>query len=88
MSLAWRYDCPPTARQKEIVDVMEMLFSQEQVWELDRREIADEARQEGIDLIGELMRRLEPLGRIGDLIAATTDKAKLSALAQEFSLEM
>ena len=34
-------------RQKEVVDVMEMLFSQEEVWELDRREIADEARQEG-----------------------------------------
>lgn len=36
-----------TARQKEVVDIMEMLFSQEEVWELDRREIADEARQEG-----------------------------------------
>ena len=67
---------------------MEMLFSQEQVWELDRREIADEARQEGINLIGELMRRLEPLGRISELIAATSDTAKLSALAQEFGLEV
>lgn len=36
-----------TARQKEVVDIMEMLFSQEEVWELSRREIADEARQEG-----------------------------------------
>ena len=36
-----------TARQKEVVDIMEMLFSQEEVWELDRREIADEARHEG-----------------------------------------
>lgn len=67
---------------------MEMLFSQEQVWELDRREIADEARQEGIDLMGELMRRLEPLGRIGELIAATSDMTKLSVLAQEFGLEV
>lgn len=32
-----------TARQREVVDIMEMLFSQEQVWELDRRD----ARQEG-----------------------------------------
>ncbi|MBD5160794.1 MAG: hypothetical protein HDT14_01990 [Oscillibacter sp.] len=32
-----------TARQKEVIDIMEMLFSQEQVWELDRRD----ARQEG-----------------------------------------
>ena len=71
-----------TARQKEVVDIMEMLFSQEQVWELDRRD----ARQEGINLIGELMRQLEPLGRISELIAATSDTAKLSALAQEFGL--
>lgn len=71
-----------TARQKEVIDIMEMLFSQEQVWELDRRD----ARQEGINLIGELMRRLEPLGRISELIAATSDTAKLSALAQEFGL--
>ena len=32
-----------TARQKEVVDIMKMLFSQEEVWELDRRD----ARQEG-----------------------------------------
>ena len=79
---------------------MEMLFSQEEVWELDRREIAREARQEGRQegeargeskrdaLYGELLKILEPLGRIGDLIAATTDKAKLSALAHEFDLKM
>lgn len=36
-----------TARQKEVIDIMEMLFSQEEVWELNRREIADEARREG-----------------------------------------
>lgn len=35
---------------------MEMLFSQEKVLALDRQEIAKEARQEGIDLLGELMR--------------------------------
>lgn len=28
-------------------EIMDLLFNQEQVWELDRREIADEARQEG-----------------------------------------
>ena len=96
-----------TARREEVVDIMEMLFSQEEVWELDRQEIAREARQEGhkeghkegrqegrkegrkegIDLIGELMRRLEPMGRISELIAATADSAKLSALAKEFGLK-
>ena len=75
---------------------MEMLFSQEEIWELDRQEIAEKARwegrregrQEGIDLIGELMKRLEPLGRIGELITATSDIAKLSVLAHEFGLEI
>lgn len=88
-----------TARQKEVVDIMEMLFSQEQVWELDRRDAWQEGRQEGEArgeargeskrdaLYGELLKILEPLGRIGDLIAATADKAKLSALAHEFGLE-
>ena len=92
-----------TAKREEVVDIMEMLFSQEEVWELDRQEIAREARQEGhkeghkegrqegrkegIDLIGELMRRLEPMGRISELIAATADSAKLSALAKEFGLK-
>ena len=84
-----------TEKREEVVDIMEMLFSQEEIWELDRQEIAREARQEGrqegrkegIDLIGELMRRLEPLGRIGELIAATTDSNKLSALAKEFGLK-
>lgn len=88
-----------TSRREEVIDIMEMLFSQEEVWELDRQEIAKEARQagrqegrqegrkEGIDLIGELMRKLEPLGRISELIAATSDSTKLSALAQEFGLK-
>lgn len=75
---------------------MEMLFSQEQIWELDRRDAWQEGRQEGEAhgeskrdaLYGELLKILEPLGRIGDLIAATADKAKLSALAQEFGLEV
>ena len=84
-----------TTRREEVIDIMEMLFSQEEVWELDRQEIAKEARQEGrqegrkegIDLLGELMRKLEPLGRISELIAATSDSTKLSALAQEFGLK-
>ena len=36
-----------TVRQKEVVDIMEMLFSQEEVWELDRRDAWQEGRQEG-----------------------------------------
>ena len=55
---------------------MEMLFSQEEVWEQNRREIANEARREGEAcgeskrdaLYGELLKILEPLGRIGDTV--------------------
>ena len=83
---------------------MEMLFSQEEVWELERQHIAMESEKRGEargethgmaqgeskrdTLYGELLKILEPLGRIGDLIAATADKAKLAALAQEFGLEL
>ena len=85
-----------TTRRKEVVDIMEMLFSQEQVWELDRRDAWQEGEKHGEAhgeskrdaLYGELLKILEPLGRIGDLIAATTDKNKLSALAHEFGLEV
>lgn len=80
-----------TAKREEVVDIMEMLFSQEEIWELDRQEIARTAMEEGEKqrdtLYGELLRKLEPLGRIGELIAATSDKTKLSSLAQEFGLK-
>ena len=89
-----------TTRRKEVIDIMEMLFSQEEIWEMNRREIAREARQEGLQegrqegrqemtaLYSELQRRLDPLGRIGELLSAITDPNKLAALAQEFGLKM
>ncbi len=75
---------------------MEMLFSQEEVWEMTKRELKRDAKREGREegaemrdtLYGELMRKLAPLGRINDLIAATADKAKLSDLAREFGLQI
>lgn len=76
-----------TAKREEVVDIMEMLFSQEEVWELDRQEIAREASEKRDILYGELLKNLEPLGRIGELIAAIKDNSKLSALAQEFDLK-
>ena len=89
-----------TAKREEVVDIMEMLFNQEEVWELDRLYIAKAAMEEGEKkgaqqgkdsrdaLYGELLRILEPMGRIGDLIAAIADKTKLFALAHEFGLEV
>ena len=92
------------SRRKEVVDIMEMLFSQEEVWEMTKKEIARDARQEGrregrqegrqegrrevAALYGELQRRLDPLGRTGELLAAIADPGKLAALAQEFGLPL
>ena len=36
---------------------------------------------------GTLMQLLAPLGRIDELIAATSDQSKLASLAKEFGLE-
>ncbi len=95
---------------------MELLFSQEEVWEMTRREIARDAREDGLQkgiqegrlaghregrregrlegaanrdrLYSELLKHLEPLGRTGDLLAAITDRSKLTALANEFGLQV
>ena len=37
-----------TARRKEVIDIMEMLFSQEEVWEMTKKEIRQEEREAGI----------------------------------------
>lgn len=37
-----------TARQGEVIDIMEMLYSQEEVWELDRQYIMQEGMEKGI----------------------------------------
>ena len=63
---------------------------------MTKKEIARDAKQEGEqrgeskrdNLYAELLKRLVPLGRINDLIAAATDKAKLTSLAHEFGLEI
>lgn len=73
-----------TARRKEVIDIMEMLFSQEEVWEMTKREL----KRDRTILLGELMKKMSPLGRINDLIAATADEEKLSALAREFGLQI
>ena len=88
------------SRRKEVVDIMEMLFSQEEVWEMTKKEIARDARQEGMQagmqagmqkvtaLYSELQSRLDPLGRVGELLAALSDADKLAALAREFGLSI
>ena len=50
---------------------MEMLFSQGEVWELDRREIADAVRQEG----SKARHLLLPAPRFGSNNIVSTNKA-------------
>ena len=38
-----------SARQKEVHDIMRTLFSQEAVWEIERYNIRQEGRQEGVE---------------------------------------
>ena len=77
-----------TARRKEVIDIMEMLFSQEEVWEMTKKEVAKDAVNSRDNLYDELQKKLVPLGRINDLLAAFSDKAKLAALAREFGLNV
>lgn len=47
-----------------------------------------EGRAERDSFYGKLMQILAPLGRLDELVAATSDKTKLASLAKEFGLEM
>ncbi len=74
--------------------MMELLFSQEEIWEMGLKDKAREARQEGRQkgrketsaLYGALLDLLVPLNRVAELQAAAKDDAKLLALADEFGL--
>lgn len=70
--------------------MMELLFSQEEIWEMGLKEKAWEARQQGRKetgaLYGALLDILVPLNRVSELQAAAKDDAKLLALAGEFGL--
>ena len=37
----------PTAGRKEVIDIMEMLVSQEEVWEMTKKEIVQDSEQRG-----------------------------------------
>ena len=47
-----------------------------------------EGKAERDSFYGKLMQLLAPLGRLEELVAATSDKAKLASLAKEFGLEI
>lgn len=88
------------SRRKEVTDIMVTLFNYDKILEMHDHSIREESRAEGVAeglqkgankrdrLYSELIRRLSPLGRIDDILAATSDKSKLAALAEEFGLEI
>jgi len=92
-----------TSRRMEVIDIMELLFSQEEVtkmtiWEAEARgekrgeqrgEKRGEIRGEEniLRIYDKLLKKLTPLGRVNDLYAAMPDKNKLFNLAKEFDIE-
>lgn len=55
---------------------------------MSHRETVRETRQKTLALCDELQKRLDPLGRAGELLSAFADPDKLAALAEEFGLEV
>lgn len=88
----------------EVVDIMELLFSQEEVmemalWEREQQGIEkgiqagiqkgkQEGQQELLQLYKELFDRMKPLGRTNELQEALLDGTKLFSLAEEFGIEI
>ena len=76
--------------------MFDLLFNEEKIREAERREFAEEVAQEAAQeaagkerrLFAALMSCMEPLGRIGELIAASTDESKLNALTKEFGVNI
>lgn len=72
------------------------IYTQEEVYKMhyrsERREASEKgyqkACQERDRLYGELLKQLVPLGRVDDILNATSDSSKLSALAEEFGLSV
>lgn len=82
---------------------MSMLFNEEALRELEARAAArekreaikaateaatEEAYEKRNHLFAQLITRMEPLGRIGELAAAAADNAKLIRLAKEFGVDV
>lgn len=80
------------SRKKEVTDIMVTLFDYDTIQEIHDFNVARDAEEKGEAnrdrLYNELIKQLAPLGRIDDVIAATSDKAKLSDLAKEFGIKI
>lgn len=92
------------SRKKEVTDIMVTLFDYDTIQEIHDFNVARDAEKRGEQrgeqrgkqkgeedrdrLYSELIKRLVPLGRIDDVLAATSDKSKLSDLAKEFGFQI
>lgn len=65
---------------------MQYIFTQDEIWEMDRQARAREAFREISALYADLLDILIPLGRVAELQAASKDMAKLLALAHAYGL--
>lgn len=84
-----------TKRRQEVIDMMQFLFTQEEVDEIEhynaRQEGHQEGRREGAQdrdaLYVTLRGKLSALGRIDEFLDAIGDQKKLSLLAEELGLK-
>lgn len=78
---------------------MEMPFTQEEIWEMERKRIANESEKKGMQkgiqegeersakFYKEFMQKMRVLNRVDEMFDAMEDTAKLEALAKELGIE-
>lgn len=84
------------SNKKEIVDIMSNMYIQLEINRRRTRDVRREAYREGClkgcqerdQLYSELLKQIIPLGRIDELIDASSDNSKLTALAKEFEIKI
>lgn len=84
------------SNKKEIIDIMSNIFVQLEINRRQTRDLRREAYREGClkgcqdrdQLYSVLLKQLIPLGRIDELIDASSDSSKRSALAKEFEIKI
>ena len=76
------------SRKKEVVDMMHMLFTQEEVDAIEHYNIRREGAQDMRQLYSTLLKKMSALDRVNEYLEAVDDEEKLRALAEEFCLTL
>ncbi len=76
------------SRKKEVVDMMHMLFTQEEIDFVERYNARQEGARNRDRLYAALWEKLSALDRISEFPEAMASEEKLRALADEFGLEL